>query len=135
MPQPVPFTREALLLSAAALAALAAGAWFVFSRRHQANPEVRRRALIDARGRIIEGSVIDFRDGVVYYTWQWRGVDYEASQDLSEFSGRLPAAAIPVGPVSVKFLPAMPSNSIVMSETWSGFSVSGNDGTFSRRTG
>jgi LPXTG-motif cell wall-anchored protein len=117
------FTHEVVLLSLIGLAALGAGAWILVSRRrHVGDPEVRRRELIDARGRIIEGTVTDFRDATVYYAWRWRGVDYESSQDLTAFANRLPPPEAVIGPVSVKFLSKIPSNSIVMSEKWSGFS-------------
>jgi hypothetical protein len=56
------------------------------------------------------------------YKWSWRGVDYEASQDVRHFVDRLPAAGETLmGPVTVKFLPSNPANSIVVSENWSGF--------------
>lgn len=118
------FTNEVLLLSLLGIAAAFGAFWILYShRRPTGDPEVRRRALIDARGRIIEGTVTDFREGVVYYTWSWRGVDYESSQDVSVFAERLPPAEGIIGPVSVKFLSEIPSNSIVISDKWSGFSV------------
>lgn len=118
---------EAVLLSLAVAAAAGAGIWALWLRRRpNGDPEALRRELVAARGRIIEGVVTDFRDGVVYYGWYWRGVDYESSQDLSAFSDRIPEPAQMLGPVSVKFLSEVPSNSVVMSENWSGFSSSGS---------
>ena len=91
------------------------------SLRRKGDPEARRRKFIDAHGRIIEGVVTDFREGVVYYAWEWRGVDYESSQDVSSLLDRLPNSTHLVGPVSVKFLTKVPSNSIVVADNWNGF--------------
>lgn len=92
--------------------------------RRNRDPEERRRRMISAQGRIVEGMVTDFRDGVVYYTWTWRGVDYESSQEVGSLLERYshPAKNV-VGPASVKFLPQNPGNSIVFSETWNGFDL------------
>jgi len=102
----------------------AAGSAWLLTRyyRSKSDPEQRRRALINEQGRIIEGFVLDVREGVVVYSWSWRGVDYEASQDLRSLQHLVPATHdIFAGTVSIKFLPRDPSNSIVLSENWSGF--------------
>jgi hypothetical protein len=94
---------------------------FLLRRKNPKEKERRRRELIGARGRTIEGFVIDSDDQFVFYTYEWRGVRYEASQDISDVlvrdGGEVPLAA---GPVTVKFLPASPANSIVIAENWSG---------------
>ena len=51
-------------------------------RRDPKEKERRRRELISARGRVIEGFAIDSTETVVVYTYHWRGVRYEASQDI-----------------------------------------------------
>lgn len=111
------------LLLAVGLTASLAVAWII--RRELANrkdPEVRRRELIDKRGRFIEGTVMDYQEGVIVYTWSWRGVDYEGSQDCRTLLHRLPESKDSlIGSVTVKFLPGDPANSIVVSESWSGF--------------
>jgi hypothetical protein len=111
------------LLSAAAAACIAAGGWIAArTRRDPTERERRRRTLIGQRGRMIDGVVSDYADGIVFYSYSWRGVDYEASQDLRPVQSDLPACADTViGPATVKFLPADPSNSIVFCETWNGF--------------
>lgn len=111
------------ILGATTAAAVLARVVYLKTRK-KADPEVLRRALIDAQGRIIEGVVTDHRDGTVYYTWRWRGIDYESSQDIRALVDRLPPADRMIGPVSVKFLLRVPSNSIVISENWSGFASS-----------
>jgi hypothetical protein len=114
---------EIAVLSAAAGACVAVGAYMMARSQHDpAERERRRRALIEERGRLIEGTVSDYADGIVYYSYSWRGVEYEAAQDLRPLNGV--AAARPdavIGSVSVRFLPADPSNSIVCGDTWSGF--------------
>jgi hypothetical protein len=117
------FSFELLL---AVFVAAAVGALFAVRRRRagRKDPELRRRELIERRGRLIEGSVIDYHDGWLVYTWSWRGVDYQASQDVRQFLDRLPAAAESLtGPVTVKFLTDNPANSIVISENWNGFRI------------
>ena len=108
------------ILGATAAAAVLARVVFLKTRK-KTDPEVLRRALIDAQGRIIEGVVTDHGDETVYYRWRWRGIDYESSQDIRALADRVPAADRMIGPVSVKFLLRVPSNSIVISENWSGF--------------
>lgn len=111
------------LWSGVVTAAAGTAAWMLWrSRRDPGERERRRRALITARGRLIEGIASDFCDGIVFYSYQWRGVEYEASQDLRALAPLLPEQHhLLIGPVTVKFLPSDPSNSIVMSETWCGF--------------
>lgn len=101
------------------------GGWLVVRHfRSQKDPEQKRRDLIDTEGRIVEGMVLEYVDGIVVYSWTWRGIVYEASQDLRNLRHLLPESenAI-IGPVSVRFLPRDPSSSIVVSENWSGFRV------------
>jgi hypothetical protein len=112
----------AMLASLAVALLIAAGLIIYYRIRRRGDPEALRRARIDANGRFIEGMVIDFQAGVVFYRWSWRGVQYEASQDLRSLAHLLPESEnLLIGPVTVKFLAKDPSNSIVMSERWSGF--------------
>jgi hypothetical protein len=49
------------------------------------------------------------------------GVEYSATQDVSSILEHLPGpAAALAGPVTVKYIPGNPANSIVVSEEWSG---------------
>jgi hypothetical protein len=107
----------AILISGAATAA-----WLSLrSRKDPIDAERRRRALINDKGRLLEGVATDFVNGVVYYTYSWRGVEYEASQDLNTVPSGLPVSPDDViGVVTVKFLADNPVNSIVYSESWSG---------------
>ena len=70
--------------------------------------------------RVIEGYVSASEGGIIHYSYHWRGVRYEASQDVSDFAEESKQFEDFSGPVTVKFLGSQPSNSIVMSEGWSG---------------
>ncbi len=114
----------ALLSSVAAILLAAAGAILWTRLRRPKDPEQQRRLRVDSQGRIIEGTITDIRDGHIYYAWTWRGVVYEASQDIRTLEHLLPPDVhLLVGQTSIKFLPRNPHNSIVMSETWSGFRI------------
>jgi hypothetical protein len=116
-----------LHLEVAAVAAVTAcvtGAALFLLRKRRSPDEVerRRRATIHSRGRIIEGFISSARGNLLYYSYSWRGVEYEASQDVSAMLDRLPTdPEALVGPAAVRFLPGDPSNSIVLSEHWAGF--------------
>ena len=89
-------------------------------RRSPKERERRRRELIQARGRVIEGFATGCRDASIEYSYEWRGVRYEASQDLSDLIGSASVYDDYAGPVTVKFLRDRPANSMVLSEKWSG---------------
>lgn len=112
--------------AAGLIAAVPVAAAILWRRyRVKSDPERKRRDLISHTGRIVEGVVLDYNDGLVLYSWSWRGVTYEATQDLRGFQNRLPEKSeLLIGPVSVRFLPRDPSSSIVFSETWNGFRFS-----------
>ena len=116
-----------LILQYGALAAMAAAGvatatyLLLRGRRGPVDRERDRHTLISSKGRLIEGMVTDFSNGVAYYSYSWRGVDYEASQEVSSILTAIEAdAGHLIGPATVKFLPGDASNSIVLSETWSG---------------
>lgn len=115
---------HAILWSSLVVAGGAAAGWLLRTRRQPDHSEAQRRALVSARGRVIEGFVSDYHDGFVVYSWSWQGVEYESSQDLRSLLHMLPNGSI-IGPVSVKFLANDPANSIVAAEGWSGFRKTG----------
>jgi hypothetical protein len=82
--------------------------------------ERRRRAWLVATGKMGDAVLVEMRDALVFYTYAVRGVEYTASQDLTALSGKVPAEISPNGPVSVKYDPRNPANSIVVAEEWSG---------------
>lgn len=83
--------------------------------------ERRRRELIHRTGKIGDGEVLDLDGGTLLYSYAVAGVGYTVSQDVTVFEAQLPADRMAIlGPVTVKFLPRNPANSIVMCEEWTG---------------
>jgi hypothetical protein len=83
--------------------------------------EKRRRLIINNRGKIGDGEVIDVDGEVILYTYSVGGVEYTVGQDVSTIQTLLPDDRMRiVGPTSVRFDPANPPNSIVLCEQWSG---------------
>ena len=116
-------TAELAILGVVAAAAGGTVA-YILRRRPRRDPqdyERRRRELVNRSGRMGDGYVTDVAGETVYYTYSVRGADYTASQDLTELRELLPENLESiVGPVTVKFLPANPGNSIVVCDNWFG---------------
>jgi hypothetical protein len=93
--------------------------------RKRPTPEEReriRRLTVNRHGRMGDGSITDFTGESLYYSYRVRGVEYMASQDVSTLHDRLPTdPSILIGPVTLKYLPTKPVESIVVCEEWSGF--------------
>jgi hypothetical protein len=102
-------------------------AWF---RTTPEERERRRRAWVNAEGRIADGVITEVRvvewapGGIshwLHYSYDLRGVSYTAAQDISALLAHLDRDPRHIaGPASVKYLPENPSNSIVLCEQWSG---------------
>jgi len=112
-----------LTLLALAAAGLIVLAWWVISRVRltPAEKERRRRLRVNREGRMTDGTVTEIAGSTIYYSYAVAGVEYASSQDVSALAGFLPddpAAAI--GPVTLKYLPRNPANSILVCEEWSG---------------
>jgi len=61
---------DAALASVAAAAAVVGLGIVVYKRfRRPKDPEAFRRRLLETEGRIVEGVVFDYRNGVVFYGW------------------------------------------------------------------
>jgi hypothetical protein len=90
-------------------------------RPSPAEIERQRRALINSIGKMGDGVVLEVLPSLVSYSYYVRGIEYFASQDVSALESVLPADQwAMVGPVSVKYDPRNPANSIVVSEQWTG---------------
>lgn len=107
--------------------ALAAGiavfsVWSLLRRR--VTPEERerqRRWTVNYHRRSIEGFITEATEDIIQFQYELRGVAYFASQDVSALRSLLPAdPSRLIGPVSVRFEPNNPANSIVVCEEWSG---------------
>jgi hypothetical protein len=68
-----------------------------------------------------EATITDFRDNVIYYTYEVGGVSYAASQDVSAIKTAKPLEdSRVIGHVGLKYQSRNPVNSIIICEDWSG---------------
>jgi len=68
-----------------------------------------------------DATVVEFRGELLFYTYDVRGVQYTASQDLAPLVAYVPKdMSVVVGPISVRYDAKNPANSIVLAEEWSG---------------
>ena len=86
--------------------------------------ERRRRAALVARGKMGDATLVEVRDDLLFFTYSVGGVEYTASQDVSTLKPHVPPDLSAIGPVSVKYDPRNPANSIVVSDEWSGLRAS-----------
>lgn len=104
---------------------LAVAGWGVYSH-HKNKPtledlERQRRGMLNAIGKMGDGTVIELQATTAIYSYDVRGVEYTASQDLAALGEHLPEDpwAI-IGPAAVKYDPRNPANSIILCERWTG---------------
>jgi hypothetical protein len=72
-------------------------------------------------GRMTDGMMTDASHDALFYTYEVMGVEYITSQDVGALVDRLPDDRDSlIGPVTVKYLPRNPANSIALCESWSG---------------
>ena len=91
------------------------------SRISPAERERRRRATLLSIGKMGDANLIDLRDNLLFYSYDVRGVEYTASQDVSDLRDLLPGdLSGALGAIYVKYDPQNPANSIVLAEQWSG---------------
>jgi len=109
---------------ACAVAAILVSLAIWIARRMRSTPEKRerlRRLSIHTTGRIGDAFLTEVRENLLHYTYKVRGVQYEASQDVSALRDRLPADPDRmIGMVGMKYLSKNPANSILICEEWSG---------------
>ena len=64
---------------------------------------------------------MDVGPNTIYYEYAVAGVAYRTSQDVGQLSQFLPPDPESlIGPVTLKYSPRNPANSIVLCEVWSG---------------
>jgi hypothetical protein len=98
-------------------------AWLA-SRITPEERERMRRAKLVQLGKMGDAVLVEIRDQHLFYSYDVRGVEYTASQDVSLLKPYIPADLSALGPVSVKYDARNPANSIVVSEQWSGLRAS-----------
>lgn len=113
---------QVALLGLTAIALIGAGLWHFLGRRvPPAERERKRRLAVHRLGRMGDAMITDFRDHVIYYTYEVRGVSYIASQDVTSLEEKVPAEPTAmIGHAGLKYHPRNPANSIVLCEEWSG---------------
>ncbi len=137
-----------ILLAAAVVLLAATGVFYWLRRSKPAADELerRRRSYLNRVGRIAEGHILDIATAergettpasggtptlasaaadskrtVVYYSYSISGVTYETAQDITGLEERACRERLIAGqPVSVKYDPANPGNSILIADDWSG---------------
>jgi hypothetical protein len=86
--------------------------------------ERKRRLYVHLNGRLGDALITEANETVLYYSYSVRGVQYTASQEVATLRDRLPAEPERlIGPVSFKYWPKNPANSILLCEEWSGLRV------------
>ena len=102
------------------LVSMIAWRWWKFSRVTPEERERQRRAALVAYGKMGDAMIVDVKGDLVFYSYEVRGMEYTATQDLSRLRDHVQGNLSTVGPVSVKYDPRNPANSIVAAEQWSG---------------
>ena len=103
-------------------------AYYLRSRRPSpAELERRRRQMIHGIGKMGDGIITELQGPLASYSYHARGIEYLATQDLSGLEAFLPPEEWDIiGPVTIKYDPRNPANSIVISEKWSGLRKTSN---------
>ena len=120
-------SETAQIAALAGLAAVLVGLAILIALRVHGTPEKRerrRRLNVHRLGRLGDALIIEATDTALYYSYSVRGVQYEASQDIStlrDLLGSDPDRLI--GHASLKYSPKNPANSILVCEEWSGLRV------------
>ena len=112
------------LVALVVLTAIVAGVRVFFKRKPVPEELERRRRLhIHQRGKMGDGEILDVDPAAasIAYSYSVAGVVYTAAQDAVALQSMLPDDPMTmIGPVSIKFDPHNPANSIILCEEWSG---------------
>ena len=128
---------EIVAAATLAVALLAVGLWLLLRKRPTpVEIERARRRLLAHSGRLVDGMLLDICEvetparskeesartlTMLLYSYRIGGVDYEASQDITDMRGVVDASQVRAGfPCSARYLPGNPQNSIVIAEEWTG---------------
>jgi hypothetical protein len=107
------------LALAALIAVIARRIWLA----RRVSPEERERQRCEhlaGVGKMGDATLIEFHEGLLFYSYEVGGLEYFASQDISRLEKFLPPEWVAHGAASMRYDPRNPANSIVLAETWSG---------------
>jgi hypothetical protein len=82
--------------------------------------ERQRRAKLVAQGKMGDAILVEIREDMLFYSYDVRGVEYTACQDVSRLKECIHGDLSSVAPVCVRYDARNPANSIVLAENWSG---------------
>jgi hypothetical protein len=95
--------------------------FFSRARRNPKDKEKRRRIQVNQEGRLGDATITEVHESTIFYEYSVRGVVYTASQDVAQLIEQIPSDIDRlIGPVSLKYSPRNPANSIILCEEWSG---------------
>jgi len=125
-------SREEMSVITAGAASTIALGWYLVRRNRVSAEEMerRRRQKLAESGRIIDGVIVDSplyhaeelaadAPRLIAFRYSIAGVVYECSQDVSSLIDQVEDFRADL-PVSIKYDPRNPANSIVVSEEWTG---------------
>jgi hypothetical protein len=114
---------EVTLALAVVLVVLLAIIGFRAWKRSRVSPAERerlRRDALVAAGKMGDATLMEIRDDLLVYSYDVRGMEYTASQDIALLKPYLPSDLSALASVSVKYDARNPANSIVLAEGWTG---------------
>jgi len=125
------FSRLLAMVAAAAVAVCGGiWLWLRFRKKKSASEiERERRLAVNASGRMTDGTLTEAFNPkldpesmfLLFYRYSVAGVEYSAAQDLSDLRSVMrPRTYSPGEPVTIKYHPHNPLNSIVVCEQWNG---------------
>jgi|SRR5580698_4867663 hypothetical protein len=113
---------QIVLFGSVIIAVLGSGFYFLSrARRNPKDKEKRRRIQVNQEGRLGDATITEVHESTIFYEYSVRGVVYTASQDVAQLIDQIPSDIDRlIGPVSLKYSPRNPANSIILCEEWSG---------------
>jgi hypothetical protein len=113
---------EIVLLASVSIALLGLGLYIrSHIRRNPKDKEKRRRLAVNQSGRLGDATITEVHESTIFYDYSVRGVLYTASQDVAQLREQIPSDLERlIGPVTLKYSPGNPANSIILCEEWSG---------------
>jgi hypothetical protein len=108
----VPVVASAVAAAASGSTSKAGTISIPIPKRERAEPPIANAAI---------ALIADSSQRLLYYTYSISGVTYETSQDITGLEERIHLSRVAAGQTaSVKYDPSNPSNSILLSDDWSG---------------